>query len=133
MRQDDYQKTKLVETAWRHGNEYGGHLGSCMVMSVLANRFRLGWGGWLTVIDNIPKFSAQVEQPTGTPVIWEPGFVKLLHEVEGIYDGTMDYAKGALYWCDTRRVDNPWFKEKILGDLEKHPRIGEMNTLALFR
>jgi hypothetical protein len=133
LRQDDFQKGQLVLTGWRFGREYGGHLASCMVMSCIANRQRLGWGSWLQVIDSIPKHSATTEAPTGTPAIWEPGFVKLLHEVEGIYDGTQDYAKGGLYWCDTRFIDTPFFKEKILGQPELHPRIGEMNSLAIFK
>lgn len=132
LRQDDYVKSQLVSTGWQHGKEYGGHLASCLIMSCLANRFRLGWGGWLEVIDNIPKFAAITEMPTGTPSIWEPQFVRLLHEVEAIYDGTMDYSKGALYWCDTRHIETTFFKEKILGDNAVHKRIGEMNTLALY-
>lgn len=70
--------------------------------------------------------------PTGTPSIWEPTFVRLLHEVEPIYDGTQDHSKGALYWCDTRRVETPFFKEKILGAQDIHKRVAEMNTLACF-
>lgn len=85
------------------------------------------------MLDNIPLYSAQTEMPTGTPPIWEPGFVRLLHEVEGIYDGSNDYAKGALYWCDTRRVETQFFKEKIFGRPDEHPSIGSMNTLMLFK
>lgn len=133
LRQDDFQKGQLVLHGWRWGKEYGGHLASCMIMSCLANRVRVGWGNWLEVLDRIPTYSAQIEMPTGTPPIWEPGFVRLLHEVEGIYDGSNDYSKGALYWCDTRRVETDFFKDKILGRQEDHPRIGEMNTLMLFR
>lgn len=96
------------------------------------NRVRLGWGNVLEVIDSIPKFAATTEMPTGTPSIWEPNFVRLLHEVEGIFDGTRDHAKGATFWCDTRFIDTPFFKEKILNNPD-HPRVGEMNTLALFR
>jgi hypothetical protein len=58
--------------------------------------------------------------------------VRLLHEVEGIYDNTQDHSKGALYWADTRYVTTPFFKEKILSSPD-HPRVMEMNTLALFR
>lgn len=101
-------------------------------MSCLANRQKLGWGSWLEVLDSIPKFSATTEMPTGTPSIWEPSFVRLLHEVEGIYDGSQDYSNGALYWCDTREVNTPFFKDRILGEKDTHPRVGEMNTLALF-
>lgn len=134
LRQDDYQKAQLVTVGWRWGKEYGGHDAACMIMSVIGNRVRSGWGSWLEVIDHIPKFSAQTEQPTGTPTIWEPVFIRLLHEVEGIYDGSIkDVSKGAKYWADLRRVDNPWFREKILGNLIEHPRIGDMNTLTLFK
>lgn len=104
-----------------------------MVMSCIANRVRAGWGNWLDVLDSVPKYCAQIEQPTGTPQIWEPEFVRLLHEVGPIFDGTQDYSKGAMYWCDTRRIETAFFKNKILSQLDIHPRIGEMNTLALFR
>jgi hypothetical protein len=133
LRQDDFQKAQLVVTMWRHGREYGGHLASCMIGSCLANRVRLGWGSWLEVLDRIPNFAATTEMPTGTPQIWSPEFVRLLHEVEAIYDGTVDHAKGAVYWADTRRIETPFFREKIMGQPESHPRVVDMNTLVLFR
>jgi len=105
-----------------------------MVMSCLANRQRLGWGNWLEIIDTIPNYSATIEQPSGTPQIWEPNFIRLLHEVEAIYDGSKDYAKGAVYWFDSAKgVQNPWFQEKILNNKEDHPKVGDMNSLMLFR
>ena len=103
-----------------------------MIMSCLMNRVRLGWGSVLEVLDKVPNFAATTEMPTGTPPIWEPGFVRLLHEVESIYDGTSDHSNGALYWCDTRDVSTSFFKEKILGQSNIHRRVMEMNTLALF-
>lgn len=133
LRQDDFQKSQLVLKGWQWGKPYGGHLAACMVMSVLMNRVRLGWGkNVLDIIDRIPAFAATTTMPTGTPEIWEPNFVRLLHEVESIYDGTQDYSKGALFWCDTRDVTTPFFKEKILGDNKTHKRVMEMNTLAFF-
>lgn len=132
LRQDDYLKGQLVLTGWRWGKEYGGHLASCMIMSCLANRVRLGWGNWMEVLDGVPKFAATATMPTGSPQVWEPQFVRLLHEVEGIYDNTQDHSKGALYWADTRDISTPFFKDKIIGSPE-HPRVMEMNTLALFR
>jgi len=134
LRQDDFQKGQLVLAGWKHGREYGGHLASCMIMSCLANRQRLGWGNWLDIVDSIPKYSATIEQPSGVPSIWDMAFVRLLHEVEAIYDGSQDYAKGALYWCDTAKpIDNPWFQDKILSDSFAHPKVGNMNSLMLFR
>lgn len=133
LRQDDYQKSQLVLTMWRHGKEYGGHLAACMIGSCIMNRVRLGWGNLLEVLDRIPNFAASTEMPTGTPQIWEPQFIKLLHEVDGIYEGTQDSSKGALYWADSRNITTPFFKEKILAEPAAHPRIVEMNTLMLFR
>lgn len=104
-------------------------------MSCLAQRVRAGWGNWIEVIYRIPTFSAVYEQPNrdAIPTIWEPGFVRLLHEVESIYDGSVSYAKDSLYWCDTRFVETEFFKEKILGNLEQHSRCHEMGTLMFFR
>lgn len=87
----------------------------------------------LEVIDRIPSFAAIHEMPTGTPSIWEPTFVRLLHEVDSIFDGTSDHSKGAVYWADLRRIETDFFKEKILGNPDQHPRIIEMNSLACFR
>ncbi len=142
LRQDDFQKAKLVTVGWQHGNVYGGHTASCMIMSVIANRVRAGWGNWSDVIDNIPKYSAIKEMPSGSPPIWEPSFVKLLHEVEGIYDGSMNYAlskdnvgvkHSAFYWADLRNIETEFFREKIISQPEIHPRIADMNSLTLFR
>ena len=132
LRQDDYLKSQLVEVGWKLGKPYGGWRAAAMIMSCIMNRVRLGWGTLLEVLDRLPNYAATTEVPTGTPSIWEPDFVKLLHEVEGIYEGTQDYSKGALYWCDTRNVDTSFFREKILGDHEAHPRVAEMNSLCFF-
>lgn len=102
-------------------------------MSCIQNRVRKGWGTVLDVIDNIPKYAATTDIPTGTPKIWEPQFMRLLHEVEGVFDGTIDHAKGAVYWADTRTITTPFFLNKILADKEQHPRVLEQNTLACWR
>ena len=134
LRQDDYQKAQLVTAGYTYGKEYGGHLAACLIMSCLANRQRCGWGTWLDIIQNIYKFSATIEQPKFEfPSIWEASFVRLLHEVDAIYDGSQDHSKGGLYWCDLRNVNSPFFKEKIIAMPEIHPRIVEMNSLALFK
>lgn len=135
LRQDDAIKALLVFEGWRQGLEYGGHIASCMIMSCLSNRVRSGWGSWIETIYRIPAFSALHEQPNRDiiPTIWEPGFVRLLHEVEGIYDSSISYAKDSLYWCDTRNIQTDFFKDKILGNLEAHPRCCDLGTLTFFR
>ena len=121
-------------TGWRHGESFGGHLASCMVMSCLANRQKLGWGQWLDLIDTVPKYAATIEQPLKIPSVWEPNFNRLLHEVEAIFDGSKDYAKGGLYWFDSSKpVTNPWFQDKILNNLDTHPKVCDMNSLLILR
>lgn len=134
LRPDDFVKSQLVLHGWRYGKEYGGHLASCMIMGCIANRVRLGWGSWLEILERIPQFAAEETLPTGTPNLWEPGFSRLLHEVESIYDNSgTDYSKGGLYWADLRRVDRQWFKDKILSQSQVHPRIADCNSLAIFK
>lgn len=122
-----------MDVGWQYGSAYGGHLASCMVMGCIANRVRRGWGNWLDVLKNIPKYAATATSPVAPEVsIWEPNFVRLLHEVEGIYDFTQNPSKNALYWADTRHIDTPFFLNKILGEKQDHPRVCDMNTLVLW-
>lgn len=136
LRTDDFLKGQILLEGWRQGLEYGGHTAALMVIGCIMNRVRLGWGSHLDVLSAIPKFSAQLVQPNreSVPQIWEPNFTRLLHEIEGAYDGSgIDYSKGAMYWCDLRRVETEFFKNKILSNTEDHPLICNMGTLSLFR
>jgi len=104
-----------------------------MMMNVIMNRVRLGWG---TVAEVIHKFSDKAANPypiVEVPQIWSPEFVRLLHECEAIFDGSQDYSKGALYFCDTAMPINSWFQSKILDDKAGHPCIANMNSLMFFR
>lgn len=103
-------------------------------MSILATRQRLGWGTWFEVCATVPSKTAQLEQPIGIAQVWSPEYVRLLHEVEAIFDGSKNYAKDAIYWADlAKEVTNPWFKDKILGEPELHRIVGNMNSLTFFR
>ena len=137
LKQDDYIRGHLVSMGWRFGQSYGGgHLAGQMVMHAIANRVRQGWGTWLQVIDNIPTFMAEKEMP---PLIhgsvWDPAFVKLLHSVDGVHDGSApDLSKGGLFWGDLIRIERQWFKEMIaagnpLTGGRQHNRIACMNGL----
>ena len=143
LKQDDVIKSQLVLTGWRFGQRYGGYKAGVLVMHTLANRVRIGWGNYLQVIEGVPKFMAENELPElRYPSLWEPAFVKLLHAVEGIFDGSVpDEATGALYWCDLNHVERAWFKEKILDSrqsdpngelLPAHRRVHDMGTLVFF-
>jgi hypothetical protein len=133
LRPDDFVKGQLAMYGWQRGHPYGGHLASCAIMSTLANRQKLGWGTWLDVISNAHKYSATIEQPTVFPQIWDPGFVRVLHEVDGIYEGSIDYASGGVYWFDSALpVTHAFFQSKILNDPEVHKRVRNMNSLMFF-
>lgn len=121
---------------WRFGQQYaGGHLAGQMVMHCIANRVRCGWGSWLEVISRIPLFMAENEMPPlDFPSVWNGAFVKLLHAVDGIYDGAAtDLTKGALYWGDLNHIERQWFKERVMGDHDAHPRVADMNALSFWR
>ena len=134
LRQDDLIKGQLVLYAWRYGREYGGPKPAQMVMCALANRVKCGQGSWLEVIERIPKYSAELQEPTGFPSIWDQTLVRLLHEVESVYDNSgKDITDGALFWCDLRRIETEWFRNTILGNLEQHPRIADFGSLTFFR
>jgi len=139
---DDIIKTKLVETGWRFAQSYGGnYLAGSMIMQTVANRYRLGWSpSWLVIIENIPQHMAEGEvPPMKYPGVWEGNFVKLLHAVDGIYDGSSnDLVKGALYWGDLNRIDRQWFKEKIIQARKEdgtplHPRVADLNSLSFWK
>lgn len=143
LRQDDYIKGRLVEMAYRFMVSYGcGHLGGQMIMSTLANRVRCGWGTWLDTLERVPQYMAEKElPPVGQPNIWAPEFVKLLQTVDGIYEGSaQDLSKGALFWGALNKIENPWFKTKIIQEGQTidekgfpvHRRIADLNHISFW-
>jgi hypothetical protein len=141
LKQDDFNKAKLVELGWRFGQSYsGGHIAGQMVMSVIANRVRTGWGSWLDVISRVPVFMAENElPPLNFPSVWEGSFVKLLHAVDGVFDGSAtDLSKGAIYWGDLGHIERNWFLEKIIrarksDGTPEHQRVADMNSLSFWK
>jgi hypothetical protein len=112
-------------------------------MHTLMNRVRVGWGNILQVIDSAPKFMAENElPPLEHPPLWEPAFVKLLHAVDGIYDGSIpDASHGALYWGDLGRIERAWFQEKVVAAtkanfegvlIPAHSRVVDMGSLCFW-
>lgn len=142
LKQDDFVRSKLVEVGWRFGQAYqGGHICGQMVMAVIANRQKCGWGNWLNIIDGIPSFMAEAELPPlkYPQTLWDGAFVKLLHAVDGIFEGSaQDLSKGALYFADSNKIERPWFKEKILEPIDefgmkKHNVVANMNNIMFFK
>ena len=141
LKTEDMQKSKLVELGWRFGQAYaGGYIAGQMVMSAIANRQRAGWGNWFEVIEKVPFFMAEEElPPLKFPNVWDGNFVKLLHIVDGVFDGSaMDMSKGALYWADLQRVERSWFKNLMFATneetgMKQHPIVASMNSLTFFK
>ena len=131
LRQDDWGKAQLVTAGWLWGKAYGGHLAATLIMDVLMNRVRAGWGPIANIIDNIPEKAYTLTIPTGIPEVWSPNFIRLLHEVENSWSGAKDSSKGSLYWADTVEISNPWFKERIIDYPEIHPCVCDMNSLIV--
>jgi hypothetical protein len=77
--------------------------------------------------------------PLVYPSAWDGNFVKLLHVVSGVFDGSIpDMSKGALYFCDLNKIERTWFKEKIVDSTKddgqrQHPIVACMNSLSFFR
>jgi hypothetical protein len=133
LRQDDWRKSHLVTFGWNAGKKYGGHLGSCIIMSVIMNRVKLGWGTVEEILNKFPQTAANPDIPKDVPQIWSPEFIRLLHEIESIYDGSKDYSNGAVYFCDTAEPVSEWFQEKVLNEKEAHRCVGNMNSLMYFK
>jgi len=132
LRQDDWHKSHLVTVGYNFGKEYGGHLASLMIMGCLANRVRRGWGSWADVINSIPKYSAEEVKPYILPSVWDQNFIRLLTEVDGVFEGSAkDMSCGAVYWCDNRRITRKWFLDEIVRS-GHYEIVANMNSLTLY-
>ena len=140
VRQDDFKSSLMILEVWRQGKDFGSGGQAClMIAGCLSNRARLGWGQLLDVLKAAPKFSATLELPNrdAYPDIWDPAFIKLLHAIPGIVDGSIpDPSMGGLYWADLSKgrpgITNPWFSEKILGS-PIHAACCNINSFTVFR
>jgi hypothetical protein len=124
----------LALTAWRYTKQYGGFMAGFMVMSCICNREKAGMGTLLGCLEQIPKYSATIEQPDqfSFPESWNPNFVRMLQEAPSIRDGTaLDMSKGGLYWCDIQGITNPWFTENIMS--KKVMPSATLNSLYVYR
>jgi hypothetical protein len=125
-------KGQLALTAWRWGRDFGGHMSSLMIACCLRNRVTKGWGSWLSVIENIPKHGYTLAVPTGFPDQWNRDFLRILSEMDGIYDSTAkDLVNGGVYWAELSKIDNEYFLEHIARNPERK-RCADMNNLVFW-
>ena len=141
LTQDQYCKARIVELSWRWARQSnGGHVAGQLVMHALMNRVRCGWGSTLQIIDRVPNFMAEYEMPPlEHPSMWDAAFVKMLHAVDGIFDGSApDLSKGALYWGNLADIQRQWFKDLISAEnpdtgLRQHPLVTSFGSLSFFK
>ncbi len=130
-RGEDFVKSMLVSAAWRYGAHFGGYEACLCIMHVIKNREKAGQGTFLHILDNMHKYEAAPPKTTTHPDIWEKRFLKLLTEVDGVYDGTRkDPTNGGLYFGELNDIQSEWFLEKVARTRE---RCGDMGTLTFFK
>lgn len=101
----------------------------------IANRVKAGWGSWADVLRNIPMYSALAVEdiPMGYPNPNDPAFVRLLVNVDKIYNNQFDDdsngARGAVFFGDLARITRPWFLDHIVKNPTEHPNVLNMATL----
>jgi hypothetical protein len=133
LSQSNVIKSLLAITAWREAGHLGGHLSSEIVAWCIANRVRRGFGNWTEVLENIPQYRAS-DDPllTTLPNLWEPGFIRLLQDIDHIYDNVgPDLSNGGVYWAETNKSVNEWFKANVINTTE-HKRCASMNALVVW-
>jgi len=121
QRFEDFAKSIIALTAWSYASHYGSQVPQLMVAQVIANRARRGWGSILDVVDRMPRYEAAPPTTEGLPDSWDKAFLRVLAEIDPIYDGTSkDTTNGGLYFGDLNDIQNPSFLEKIARNPEHH-------------
>jgi hypothetical protein len=128
-----YIKSQLVECGHKYGSHYGGKEACLLILHVLKNRQKAGWGTYLHILDTVEKWHAAPPKKTTQPDLWDRNFLSLLNEIDGICDDTRkDPTNGALYWGDLTDIQSDFFLEHVCRNPEKH-RCADMNSLTFFK
>jgi hypothetical protein len=136
-----YVKGRLMDFVVREAYASGGVDPMLAVAQVLKNRVDAGWDGgdWLRVIEHAPEYIGTI-QPTNIVHIdpRDGNFRALLGRIDEVYYGTADDANvnnesgKALYYAELHNINRDWFQERILSDLESHPRLASVGQLTFF-
>lgn len=139
MTYESYIKAKLLDFIIGEAFNSGGVEPMLAVAQVIANRVNAGWSGgdWLMVIHNAPNFRGTL--PDGCVLDPKDGnFREALRRIDDIYHGTADDANvnndsgKSLYYAELHNINREWFTERILDDLESHPRLASVGQLTFF-
>jgi hypothetical protein len=121
---EQFVKAQLCLYAWREAHEKGLNEMEA-ILFVLRNRYRAGWGEWLSL--------AKCDGGE-YPSLQNYDFQMLLQRVDYIFDGSAPdkMTEGALYYADLTDASED-FVEKIVRNPEEHPRCASISSLYFFR
>lgn len=157
MNNEAVEKAAVALFCWREASQYGGDRNMLAIACVLRNRVRSRGTPWLEVLQNASGESFRLHQPLQDkyPDLREPSWLRFFRKIDGIFSGQepditsceatipagrielgrpmahQQQAKVALYWAIPSEVDNPWFKERIIGKPE-HPRTAVADPFWFF-
>lgn len=144
MTYENYIKGMLATFAVEEGYRYGGTDCSMAVAQVIANRVAAGWfgGDWRKVILDAPNMRGTTYAQPFQYDTRETAFRQIITLIDDVYHGVADSSSvnlvdengtiPALYYCVLHNVTSEWFRQRILNDLENHPRIAVVGQLTFF-
>ena len=139
MTYENYVKAKLVDLVIADAFVSGGVESMLAVAQVMKNRVDAGWegGDWLRVIESAPD-KRGTEQPHIHINAREGNFRELLRRIDDVYygvaedDNVNNDSGKSLYYAELHNINREWFQERILDDLDTHPRLATVGQLTFF-
>jgi len=142
MTYESYIKAHLVTLIMDEAYHTGSTDTMLAIAQVIANRVKAGWqgGDWVSVIRAADKVRGTAIMPGhAEPDSRDPQFRNVLRQIDDIYHGVADDSSVngedgsvALYYAILHDVNCQWFKDKILSDLESHPRLANVGEFTFF-
>lgn len=136
--QAEFVKSLLLQAAWFEAESFGGLKPMQMVAQCIANRVRLGWGDWSTVLSNLGKYSAADPEERAKrwltfqlPDLRNPrlGFMYAL--VDQAYNNTGErLVTTGVLWANIQEIKNPWFLDAVKA--AKYTRIAQNGSLVVW-
>jgi hypothetical protein len=141
MTYESYIKARLMDYVIVDAYASGGVEPMLAVAQVLKNRANAGWSGgdWIRIIESAPEYRGTVQPDMHTHLDPRDGsFRELMRRIDDVYYGTAEDSNvntstgKSLYYAELHNINREWFRERILSDLETHPRIAVVGQLTFF-
>lgn len=148
MTYENYVKARLMDFVIGEAFASGGVETMLAVAQVIKNRVDAGWhgGDWVRVMESAPEYRGTVQPDSRTHIDPRDGnFRELMRRIDDVYYGTAEDdnvnlkaeknpsgEKKSLYYAELHNINREWFRERILSDLDTHPRIAMVGQLTFF-